>query len=147
MDEKLYLKDRVDDQIKYYDCSSIKNKGWFVRLSITGAIMGVSIPFLTPYISNDTIKLKICLGLMGVGISLITALLAILKFQEHWMEYRTTCESLKHEKYLYLTKSGNYSGNNSFDLFVQRIESLISKENTAWVGRMKNIDKKVVEQR
>ena len=142
MDEKAYLKDRVDNQIAYYDLSSIKNKKCFIRLSIIEVILGVSIPFLTPYVSDSTLKLKICLGLIGMVIAAITALLAILKFQENWMEYRTTCESLRHEKYLYLTKAENYAGDEAFDLFVQRIESLISKENSAWVGRIKNTKSK-----
>jgi len=142
MDEKAYLEDRVENQIEYYDKTSIKNKRWFIRLSIAGAIMGVSIPFLVPYVSDSTLTLKVCLGLIGVGISLVTALLAIMKFQENWTEYRTTCETLRHEKYLYLTKTGNYAEEGAFDIFVQRVEALISKENSAWVGRTKKHEKK-----
>ena len=57
-----------------------------------------------------------------------------MKFQEKWSEYRTTSETLKHEKYLYETKSGPYDNErtDNFKSFVVRIENLISKENSSW---------------
>ena len=72
----------------------------------------------------------------------ITAILGLYKFQENWLEFRTTCESLKHEKYLFLTKSEPYDQEESFRLLVDRVESLISKENTAWNRCMKKEKKK-----
>ena len=51
---------------------------------------------------------------------------------ENWLEYRTTCESLKHEKYLFLTRTEPYDSNAAFALLVRRVESLLSKENSAW---------------
>jgi len=44
--------------------------------------------------------------------------------------------SLKREKYIFLTNSGAYGREEELGLFVERIESLISKENVAWGGRV-----------
>ncbi|HFC76762.1 MAG TPA: DUF4231 domain-containing protein, partial [Candidatus Moranbacteria bacterium] len=52
-------------------------------------------------------------------------------------------ESLKHEKYLFLTKSEPYDIDEPFKLLVQRVESLISKENTNWSNYMKKPQKKI----
>jgi hypothetical protein len=39
---------------------------------------------------------------------------------------------LKHEKYLYLTKTEPYDGEDAFNELVKRVEDMISKENTRW---------------
>jgi hypothetical protein len=69
---------------------------------------------------------------MGVAVALITGLVTLYRFQENWIEYRTTAEALKHQKYRYLTRSAPYDGDNAFHLLVGTIESTISKETTAW---------------
>jgi len=63
---------------------------------------------------------------------------SLYKYQENWVAYRSTCESLKHEKYLYNTKSTPYQGKDSFNLLVQRVEMLISQENSSWAEMLKN---------
>ena len=59
--------------------------------------------------------------------------MALYNFQENWIEYRTTCESLRHHKFRFLTKSEPYDGEDAFQNLVNNIEALISKENTNWV--------------
>jgi hypothetical protein len=76
--------------------------------------------------------LKLLTGAMGVAIALIAGLVTLYKFQENWVEYRATAETLKHEKYLYLTQSAPYDGNNAFHLLVATAESAMSKENADW---------------
>ena len=46
--------------------------------------------------------------------------------------YRTICETLRHEKYLFLTKTRPYNSNDAFNKLVEKIEGLISKENSQW---------------
>lgn len=72
-------------------------------------------------------------GLIGVGIAIITASLGLYQFEQNWIEYRTTCESLKKEKYLFLTKTEPYDAvDENLALLVRRVEMLVSKENTNW---------------
>jgi hypothetical protein len=52
--------------------------------------------------------------------------------QEHWIEYRATAESLRKEKFLFLTQTEPYDKDAAFHLLVQRVEALLSKENTDW---------------
>jgi hypothetical protein len=132
MNEEDYLKDRLDDQIGWYDRKSTQNQSWFKRLQVISIIAAASIPFLSGYITETSIALKIATGLLGLLVAAITAVLGLYKFQENWLEYRTTCESLKHEKYLFLTDTDPYHVEQPFQLLVQRVENLISKENTNW---------------
>jgi hypothetical protein len=52
--------------------------------------------------------------------------------QELWIEYWETCETLKKEKVLYQTVVEPYATADAFAVLVQRVETLISKENTDW---------------
>jgi hypothetical protein len=132
MDETEYLKMRVDNQINWYDKKSQNNQKLYKWLRIVEILAAASIPFLVGYITNTELFFRAFVGLLGFAIAVITAVVSLCQFQENWVEYRTTCESLKHEKFLYLTRTEPYNIDTPFSLFVQRVESMISRENTMW---------------
>lgn len=142
MNQEAYLKERLQDQIDWYDRTSVKNQKWFKRLQVAAILASATIPFLSGYITGTTVLLKLSVGFLGLSVAAMTAILGLYKFQENWLEFRTTCESLKHEKYLFLTKSEPYDQEEPFSLLVERVESLISKENTAWNRYMKKEKRK-----
>jgi hypothetical protein len=137
MNQEEYLKERLQNQIDWYDRKSVQSQKWFKRLQVVAILAATTIPFLTGYITDTTFLLKLSVGLLGLSVAAITAILGLYKFQENWLEFRTTCESLKHEKYLFLTNSDPYNAEDPFMLLVERIEGLISKENTSWIRYMK----------
>jgi hypothetical protein len=50
------------------------------------------------------------------------------------VSYRSTCEWLEHEKYLYLAGAGPYAdATNPARLLATRVEGLISQEHASWV--------------
>jgi hypothetical protein len=62
-------------------------------------------------------------------------LLHLNQYQQNWITYRSTCESLKHEKYLFLAGADVYSGSSQpLRLLAERIEGLISQEHARWVS-------------
>jgi hypothetical protein len=71
------------------------------------------------------------------GVTILSLLLAALtgianfrKFGDLWLSYRLTEELLKHEKFLFLTKTGRYRNEaTAFDSFTQSVESIISVEH------------------
>lgn len=140
MSEEEYLKDRLEDQINWYDRKSIQNQKTFKRLQIILIVAAALIPFISGYVDR-LVYLQYVLGGIGVLVAAITGLISLYKFQENWTTYRTTCESLRHEKYLYLTKTAPYTGENSFNVLVERVEMLISKENSSWGEIMKKAEK------
>lgn len=137
MNQDEYLKERLDDQIDWYDQKSILNQRLFKRLQVAAILASSTIPFLSGWITGTAILLKLSVGALGLMVATISAFLVVYKFQENWLGYRTTCESLKHEKYLFLTKCEPYTQGDPFKLLVERAESMISKENTDWSRYMK----------
>ena len=127
-----YLRDRLDDQINWYSKKSQWSQRCFKILRIVETVFASAIPFLVSLISGETPILKILTGAMGVCVAAISGLVSLYKFHENWIEYRTTAETLKHEKFLYLTKTPPYDGDNAFSDLVNRVESLISRENSTW---------------
>lgn len=143
MNEEEYLTSRLDDQINWYDKKSQTNQKLFKRLKISEIIIAGIIPFLAG-IGSIIPYHSLIIGALGVIIALLVGLSSLYKFQENWIEYRTTAETLKHEKYLFLAKCTPYDRDDSFQTLVQRIESIISKENSQWSRLIKKVDKKTV---
>lgn len=131
MKEDEYIKSRLDDQISWYSKKSQFNQKWFKRLKILEIASAAIIPFLAG-LGSDIPHYQIVIGALGVIIAVSAGISSVYKFHENWIEYRTTAETLKHEKYLYLAKCPPYEMNDSFEKLVQRVESIISKENTQW---------------
>ena len=130
-----YVEQRLSDQIGWYDRKSGANQRWFKRLRFVEIVSAATIPFLAGFADNS-FPIKITIGALGVVVAVIASLLGLLQFQEHWIEYRATAESLRREKFLYLTQTEPYDRDNAFHLLVQRVEALLSKENADWAQAM-----------
>ena len=133
--EEEYLQSRVLDQIKWYDKKSGSNKKWYLSFKITEIVLALFIPFLSGYINDNENPIKIIIGILGIIVAAIAGLITLIKFQENWIEYRTVAESLKLEKFLFLSKAGPYKDTAApYPLFVERFESLISTTTKKWVN-------------
>ena len=141
MDEPKYIKDRLDDQINWYSQKSKTSQNWFKALRTIEILAAATIPFLAGYVTDTEPELKVIIGLLGIVIALVAGFISLNKFQEIWIEYRTTSETLKHHKYLYLTQASPYDTENSFQVLVQTVEALISKENSNWNNYIKQTEK------
>jgi hypothetical protein len=130
-----YIKQRLDDQIGWYDRKSTANQRWFKRLRFAEIVAAATIPFLSGFADNS-FPIKIAIGALGVFIAVIASVLGLLQLQVHWMQYRATAELLRKEKFLFLTQTDPYDKDDAFHLFVQRVEALLSKENIEWAQSM-----------
>ncbi len=132
MTSEEYLTQRVDSQIAWYSSKSASSKQWYIRLQMLTIVFSVSIPFVSNFMTDQTVWVKHIVSFMGLTIAAVTGFLSLMKYRELWIEYRATSEILKHERYMYLTRSGAYSGKDRFKVFVQTIEDVLSKEVANW---------------
>jgi len=147
MNDEEYIKSRLDHQITWYDKKSIKNKKNYIILVLFQVITSTSIPFIIIFNDLNTFTIKVIISAIGLLIAICTGILTLCNFQENWVEYRTTCESLKHHKYRYLTKTAPYEDEDAFKIFVNNIEALISKENTNWAEYIRAKDKSDIDKK
>jgi hypothetical protein len=131
MNEEEYISSRVDVQIDWYDRKSKSAQRWFKLLRGSEIVAAAVIPLVAGFAAYP-FPVTLVLGLLGACIAVISAAISLNQFQENWTEYRAACESLTHEKFLYLTKVEPYHEEERFRLLVQRIENLIQNENSAW---------------
>ena len=134
MEKDKYLKERLDNQINWYSKKSTYNKNLYHCLQGLVIFLAALIPFLSGYSDDIGDNSNLIIGCIGLVVSILTGLLALYKFQEKWAAYRTTSETLKHEKFLFETNTEPYNNEkDNFQLLVKRIEHVISKENSEWV--------------
>lgn len=136
-----YLEKRYRKEIDWYDKRSSENKFRFVLFQWSVIILSAVIPVLTVSLSDGYKWLTASLGvLLAIG----TAGLKSFKYHENWINYRTIAETLKKEQYFFYSKIGGYLDSADPEaLFVERVENIISRENTLWIGVQKSKDKNV----
>ena len=126
------IMERLEDQIDWYDRKSITNQNYFRRIKMLEILAAAIIPFLSAFTFSRMVWVT---GGLGVLITVLEAMLHLNQYQQNWIAYRSTCESLKHEKYVYLGKAAPYAGTpDPHALLAERIESLVSQEHAKWAS-------------
>ena len=133
MQEQEYIINRLDNQIAWYDTKSQLNKSRFTALRTAELVVAATVPSVVGLITPDLMPLKFLAQVLSLLVVIIAGLLSLYRFQELWTDYRTTAESLRHEKFLYETKVKPYDIDNPFPLLVQRVEIHISREHSVWL--------------
>lgn len=126
-----YLKERYNDQIDWYARKATTNKRLYTCFQWSVIVLSAGIPVMVASIPDN---LQIITIITSIILAVGTAGLKTFKFQENWINYRTISETLKKEKYFYDANLDDYSNtSNKESLFVERVETLISRENSLWV--------------
>jgi len=123
---------RLEDQISWYDAKSHSNMLWFKRTKMTEIVAAAIIPLLAASRLPHTI---FATGILGVLVTVFEGMLQLNQYHENWIRYRSTCESLKHEKYIFLANAGPYAdAEKARALLAERVESLVSQEHAKWAS-------------
>lgn len=119
---------RLDDQIGYYDGQAVMSRRLFQWLKLTEILAAA----LIPIVAGFGAPAGYAAGLGG-GIVVLEGVQQLKQYQQNWINYRSTCEALKHEKFVYLAGAGPYRhARNAAALLAERIEGLISQETSKW---------------
>jgi hypothetical protein len=121
---------RLEDQIGWYDRKSNHNQRWFKRLKLGQILLGAGIPVAAGVSAPAWL-----VGGAGALIVVLEGVQQLQQYQQNWTAYRSTCERLKHEKYLHAAHAGPYAAPPDRDaLLAERVEGLVSQEHAAWVS-------------
>lgn len=123
---------RLEDQIAWYSRKSRSAQRTFKRIKVVEILAAATIPFLAAL--NFPRQNLVTAGL-GVLITILEGLLHLNQYQQNWTTYRSTCEALKHEKFVYLGKAGPYANvPNPHALLAERVEATVSQEHAQWTS-------------
>lgn len=134
--------ERLEDQIAWYDRKSGEAQRrfkWFKGLQLATAAA-------IPVTATAGVHAGV-LAAQGAAIVMVEGFLQLNQYQQNWSAYRSTAESLKHEKYLFLGEAGPYDGaERPRTLLADRIEGLISQEHAKWVSAREESAKRTAGQ-
>ncbi len=121
---------RLEDQIRWYDRKSAENQRRFKAVKALQLLAAAAVPV----VATLDLHAAVPAGLGG-AIVVLEGFLQLNQYQQNWTSYRSTCEALKHEKFLFLAHAGPYAGaRDGRAVLADRIEGLISQEHAKWVS-------------
>lgn len=133
--EAEYFEQRLDDQIDWFDAKSQSNQKTYKRLRLIEIVAAACIPLLAGF-GHGQWSISLAVGVLGLVVAVIAGIMSLYRFQENWTEYRAAAETLKQERFLYLTRTFPYVSDKAFELLVQRVESILQRERSEWVQAM-----------
>jgi hypothetical protein len=126
--------ERLDNQIRWYNIHSGRQRRSFYSPTIVTVVAAATIPLLAAILPDGHLN-KIATSSLAALIVVVEGIQPLFQLQTNWTLYRSTCESLKREKYLYLGEAGPYAAaQNPHSLLAERVEALISKELAGWTS-------------
>ena len=122
--------ERLEDQVSWYDRKSQQAQRDYKRFKVLQLVAAAGVPVL----AAAEVAPWVTAGLAGV-VLVLEGLQQLGQYQHNWITYRSTCEALKHEKYLYLAGAGPYRNPEERSLLLaEHIEGLVSQEHARWVS-------------
>lgn len=122
--------ERLEDQIAWYDSKSALNQRRFKWVKAAQMIAAAAVSVVAAFDGPSYIP-----AILGALVVVLEGFQQLNQYQQNWITYRSTCEALKHEKYLFLAKAGPYSADtDARAVLAERIEGLISQEHAKWTS-------------
>jgi Protein of unknown function (DUF4231) len=122
---------RLNDEIAWYDRKSNYNQRAFKLLKGWTIIAAALVPLLAAFGVRDV---RIA-SAIAASIAIVEGIQQLNQYQTNWILFRSTCESLKHENFLYLSSGGPYRNiENPLALLAERVEGLVSQEQAKWTS-------------
>ncbi|MCY3991229.1 MAG: DUF4231 domain-containing protein [Caldilineaceae bacterium] len=126
-----YLEERYESQVHWYESRSGRYKSYYHIFQWLAIILSSTLPaviVLTPEGEN------LISVIPSIFLAIVTSALKSFKLQENWVSYRTIAETLKKEKHYFDAEANGYAAvENKEQFFIERVETLISRENTMWL--------------
>ena len=136
-----YLKNRVQDQIDWYDRKSGILKKRYRRMKVATILLGISVPVVVS-LSNTADWLKYVAGGLGALVSGMEGISGMLKDKDNYLAYRATREALMREKMLFTAAAGPYEKTEgAFARFVANCEGIMANEHSGWFQTFKEEEK------
>jgi Protein of unknown function (DUF4231) len=127
-----YLDERYFPEVKWYDRRASWNRRLYIAFQAPLIVFSAITPVLIAAGGDFERWLAV---LISAAVAISASTLKAGKFEENWLNYRSTCETLRKEVHYLRAQVGAYkNASNPEGTFVERVESLISRENALWVS-------------
>jgi hypothetical protein len=119
--------DRLEDQLGWYDRKSMAAQRLYKRVKLSQLIIGAIVPVVAALRVHPAVTAS-----LAAFVVVAEGAQQLYQWQTNWVLYRSTAETLKHEKYLYLAAAGPYRTDDRNRVLAERLEGLVSQEHAKW---------------
>jgi hypothetical protein len=134
-----YESERLDPSIAWYERRSGVSRRWFYAMQATQLVASTLVTALAAWPAE--LVPRPLLAAVSAAAALAAGCIGLFGWQQHWIRYRATAETLKREKYLYRSNAGAYANAPGMALLAERCEAVESSENTTWSTAMERAGK------
>jgi hypothetical protein len=132
--------DRLEDGIAWYDRRAGENQRLYRWLKLLELAVAAALPVVAGVGSPVWVT-----GGLAAVVVVLEGAQHLFQFHELWITYRSTAESLKHERFLYLAGVGPYAGEDRRGQLATRTEALMSQAHARWVAAQQGAATRSVE--
>jgi len=118
---------RLEDQLRWYDRKSSVAQRAYKRVKVAQLVLAAGVPVAVASSAPDVFT-----AMLGGLVVVLEGVQQLYQWQTNWVLYRSTHESLAHERFLFLAGAGPYSGPERRRVLAERIEGLVSQEHAKW---------------
>ncbi|MGH3766747.1 MAG: DUF4231 domain-containing protein [Pseudonocardiaceae bacterium] len=119
--------ERLEDQLGWYDRKSMLAQRAYKRVKLGQLVVGATVPVVAGLQVPAAVT-----ATLAAMVVIAEGAQQLYQWQTNWVLYRSTAESLKHEKYLYLAAAGPYNTDDRHRVLAERLEGLVSQEHAKW---------------
>jgi hypothetical protein len=161
-----YMQERVDGQIAYFNRKSSNSQSQYKKINRIEFYLASSIPVLVSLSTMEIAKkavfghiqdaevnldliFQIIAAIAGIVMAILNKLMDLENYLDLWKTNRANCEAIEHERYMFLTRTGDYDAPEptAFAKFVDKIESIINNDVQKWKQKDKVEQQTIVEQK
>src|SRR3712207_6753242 len=125
---------RLNDQLGWYDHKSGVNQKRYKQIQAAQIVLATSIPVFSLVGAGWG---RWITAILGASVAILAGLQQLGNYNDLWTTYRATAEQLRHEKFLFLARSGPYRSlreEEALRLLAERVEERVSTEHAKWVS-------------
>ena len=130
-----YIRSRIEDQIRYYEEKSIRNKRAYYAISVVSIIANALIPILSIFLKTPDTALKVAITCLSSFTAILSSCLLIFNCKNLWTKYRYNANMLTSLLHQYCARTGLFAGledERAFGLLAQRSEEYLEGESEEW---------------
>ncbi len=121
---------RLHQQIAWYDRESMRAMAHYKTIKVLQLLAAATVPVVAGFGASGWVT-----GSIGSAIVVMEGVQQLFRYHEYWLSYRTTCEALRHEMWLFEAKGGIYRAAEEPDaLLAERLHEITSQESGRWTA-------------
>lgn len=144
--ENKIIKERIGYLLKWYSKKSTRCKLLYYFCASISIIIPALITLITSCTTMESTEFiyfldyKCVISLLSTIATIVAGILALTRWQEGWIRYRTTIEIIKSSLTVYLVEreSPQEDIKKMDEKFIKEIEEIVKNENMEWLRTRKN---------